>query len=195
MWIYLFQDNLAALALTMDPPAYHVLDRKPDPKTAPLPSITMWKLILGQSVYQLAVTFTLYFGGPTILSYHTAYEMGQLKTMVFNTYVWMQIFNMYRYVSLREKLDNILLKSNSSRQVDNKLNSFEGVQYNWLLITLSLIMSGGQVLIMFFGGKTFAVTSIDRAHWGISLVLGALSIPIGFMLRLIPDSVLPDRLW
>jgi Ca2+-transporting ATPase len=102
LWTYLFQDTLVALALATDPPALNVLDRKPDPKTAPFLNITMCKMILGQSVYQLAVTFTLYFGGATILSYHTAHEMGQLKTMVFNTYVWMQIFNMYKYISLRK---------------------------------------------------------------------------------------------
>jgi Ca2+-transporting ATPase len=100
MWINLFQDTMAALALATDPPARSVLNRSPDPKTAPLTNTAMWKMILGQSVYQLAVTIILYFGGATILSYHTAHEKAQLQTMVFNTYVWMQIFNMYKYVSL-----------------------------------------------------------------------------------------------
>jgi Ca2+-transporting ATPase len=98
MWINLFQDTLAALALATDPPDRSVLDRKPDPRTAPLINTSMWKMIFGQSAYQLAVTLILYFGGAAILSYHTPYETAQLETMVFNTYVWMQIFNMYKYV-------------------------------------------------------------------------------------------------
>jgi P-type Ca2+ transporter type 2C len=100
MWINIFQDTMAALALATDPPERSILDRKPDPKSAPLISITMWKMIFGQSVYQLAVTLILYFGGATILSYQTAQELDQLQTLVFNTYVWMQIFNMYKYVCL-----------------------------------------------------------------------------------------------
>lgn len=100
MWINLFQDTMAALALATDPPTPSILDRKPDPRSAPLITITMWKMIFGQSVYQLAVTLILYFGGAKILSYQTSQELDQLRTLVFNTYVWMQIFNMYKYVYL-----------------------------------------------------------------------------------------------
>jgi Ca2+-transporting ATPase len=96
MWINLFQDTMAALALATDPPAPTILDKKPDPRSAPLITITMWKQIFGQSAYQLAVTLILYFGGETLLNYHTDQELAQLQTIVFNTYVWMNIFNMYK---------------------------------------------------------------------------------------------------
>jgi Ca2+-transporting ATPase len=100
MWINLFQDTLAALALATDPPGRSILNRNPDPKSSPLINIAMWKMIIGQSIYQVAVTLILYFGGATILSYQTAQETAQLQTMIFNTYVWMQIFNLYKYVCL-----------------------------------------------------------------------------------------------
>jgi Ca2+-transporting ATPase len=89
---------MAALVLATDPPAPTILDKKPNPKSAPLITIPMWKMIFGQSVYQLAVTLILYFGGATILNYYTDLELAQLQTMVFNAYVWMNIFNMYKYV-------------------------------------------------------------------------------------------------
>lgn len=101
MWINLFQDTLAALALATDPPPRKILDRNPDPKSAPLITVSMWKMIIGQSIYQLAVTLILYFRGAEILSYHTAGEKQQLQTAIFNTYVFMQIFNMYKYVRFR----------------------------------------------------------------------------------------------
>jgi len=97
MWINLFQDTMAALALATDPASSSILDRKPDPRSEPLITIPMWKMIIGQSVYQVAVTLILYFGGTTILSYETAHEQEQLQTLIFNTFVWMQIFNMYKY--------------------------------------------------------------------------------------------------
>ena len=50
-------------------------------------------------------------------------------------------------------------------------------------------------MIIFSGGKTFVVTRLDAAQWGISVVLGALSIPVGVVIRLIPDRLLPTRFW
>ncbi len=98
MWINLFQDTLAALALATDPPQQRVLDRKPEPRTSPLITLDMWKTIIGQSVYQSAATLVLYFAGPRIFPYQTETDVQQVNTLVFNAYVWMQIFNMYKYV-------------------------------------------------------------------------------------------------
>jgi Ca2+-transporting ATPase len=53
----------------------------------------MWKMIIGQSLYQLIVTLTLNFAGNNILGYKTEFEKSQLPTLVFNVYVWMQICN------------------------------------------------------------------------------------------------------
>lgn len=90
MWVNLIQDTLAALALATDSPSSAVLDRKPEPKKAPLITATMWKMIIGQSVYQLGITLLLHYGGDRIFRYHTTHEKDQLATTVFNTYVWMQ---------------------------------------------------------------------------------------------------------
>lgn len=48
-------------------------------------------------------------------------------------------------------------------------------------------MIGGQVLIIFVGGRAFNVTRLNGPQWGISIVLGVLSIPMGIVIRLIPD--------
>ncbi|RMZ87248.1 hypothetical protein DV736_g5522, partial [Chaetothyriales sp. CBS 134916] len=69
LWVNLIMDTLAALALATDPPTKKILDRPPQPKSQPLITINMWKMIIGQSIYQLAVTFTLYFAGMRILNY------------------------------------------------------------------------------------------------------------------------------
>ena len=97
LWVNLIMDTFAALALATDPPAPSILDRKPDPKSAPLITVNMWKMIIGQAIYQLVVTFVLFFAGASILSYQSDHEKAQLSTLVFNTFVWMQIFNQYKY--------------------------------------------------------------------------------------------------
>lgn len=89
-------DTFAALALATDPPNPEVLNRRPEPKSAPLVTLNMWKMIIGQSIYQLMVTLTLNFAGNGILKYTSPLEMDSLETLVFNTYVWMQFFNQYK---------------------------------------------------------------------------------------------------
>ena len=51
--------------------------------------VTMAKMIIGQAVFQLVVTLILNFAGESILGYHH----DELKSLVFDTFVWMQIFN------------------------------------------------------------------------------------------------------
>lgn len=89
-------DTFAALALATDPPTRNILNRKPEKKSAPLITLNMWKMIVGQAIFQLGVTFILNFGGPRILNYRSPEELEQLRTLVFNTFVWMQIFNQYK---------------------------------------------------------------------------------------------------
>ncbi|KAH8722336.1 hypothetical protein GQ44DRAFT_622873 [Phaeosphaeriaceae sp. PMI808] len=172
LWVNLIMDTFAALALATDPPTRSLLDRKPDPKSAPLITLRMWKMIIGQAIYQLTVTFILYFAGKSILSYDSPREIEQLPALVFNVFVWMQIFN---------ALNN--------RRLDNHFNVFEGITHNWFFIVILLIMIGGQTLIIFVGGVAFSVTRLNGAQWGYSIVLGFLSLPIGMIVRLIPDEL------
>merc|ERR1712230_319989 len=92
LWVNLIMDTFAALALATDPPTPAILDRKPAGKRAPLITMNMWKMIIGQAIFQLTVTFILYFAGAQILGYNEEQDL-ELSTMVFNTFVWMQIFN------------------------------------------------------------------------------------------------------
>ncbi|KAE8145191.1 hypothetical protein BDV25DRAFT_165223 [Aspergillus avenaceus] len=171
MWVNLFQDTLAALALATDRPSRRILDRKPELRSSPLITIPMWKMIIGQSIYQLVVTIVLHFAGSSIFSYTTPEDKDGLQTAVFNTYVWMQIFNMY-----------------NNRQLENTINLLEGVSRNYLFICVSLLMMGCQILIIFVGGRVFSVVRLTGVQWAYSLVLGALSILVGFVIRLIPDE-------
>ena len=96
LWVNLIMDTLAALALATDPPQDSVLDRKPEPRGTGIISVTMWKMIIGQAIYQLVITLLIYYGSPSILSYDDNIEKAQLNTLVFNTFVWMQIFNQWK---------------------------------------------------------------------------------------------------
>lgn len=47
---------------------------------------------------------------------------------------------------------------------------------------------GGQILIVFVGGSAFQVTSMNGRDWGISIALGFMSIPIGFLICCVPNA-------
>ncbi|KAK7538187.1 uncharacterized protein J3D65DRAFT_621249 [Phyllosticta citribraziliensis] len=180
LWVNLIMDTFAALALATDPPSPSMLDRKPDPKSAPLITITMWKMIIGQAIYQLVVTFVLYFAGESILGYESQREKDQMGTLVFNTFVWMTIFNQM-----------------NSRRLDNRFNIFEGLHRNYFFILINCIMIGGQTMIIFVGGAAFSVVRLNGPQWAYSIVLGAISVPIGVVIRCIPDELInrciPER--
>ena len=185
LWVNLIMDTFAALALATDAPREKILDRKPSPKRAPLITTNMWKMIIGQAVYQLVITFVLYFRGFSLLGYQgqladlpdslrasrseTLHK--ELNTMVFNTFVWMQIFNEF-----------------NNRRLDNKLNIFEGVHRNWFFIGINCIMVGGQIMIIFVGGMAFGIKRIDGLQWGICIALAAPCLLWAILLRLIPDE-------
>ncbi|GAB1316888.1 plasma membrane calcium [Madurella fahalii] len=173
LWVNLIMDTFAALALATDPPPPSILDRKPDRKSAPLINTRMGKMIIGQAICQLAITLVLNFAGPTLLGYDMAdgHQATRLKTLVFNTFVWLQIFN---------EINN--------RRLDNRLNIFEGITRNYFFLVINLIMVGGQVLIIFVGGQAFSITPLDGKEWGLSIGLGAISVPWGVVIRKFPDE-------
>ncbi|MCJ1382658.1 plasma membrane calcium [Xylographa soralifera] len=173
LWVNLIMDTFAALALATDAPTEKILDRRPSPKSAPLITTNMWKMILGQAVYQLVVTFTLYFAGASILGYDVVRNpllQTQLNTMIFNTFVWMQIFN---------ELNN--------RRLDNKFNIFEGVLRNKFFLAINAIMVAGQILIVFVGGTAFQITRIDGTQWAVCLLCAAPCLAWAILLRCVPD--------
>ncbi|KAK9375629.1 ATPase P-type H+ transporting proton pump [Lipomyces chichibuensis] len=167
LWINLIMDTLAALALATDPPTEEILNRKPSKRTAPLISIIMWKMVIGQAIFQLTVTLILHFGGPTFLGYPD----DELRSVVFNTFVWMQIFNEF-----------------NNRRLDNKFNVFTGLHRNWFFIVITCIMVGGQVAISFVGGVAFSIVRINGTQWAICIVAAMLSMPWAVLIRCFPDA-------
>jgi Ca2+-transporting ATPase len=157
-----------------DAPTEEILDRKPVPKHASLFTMNMWKMIIGQSVYKLAVIFMLYFAGDKLLdgllSTNPEHRAKELDTVVFNTFVWMQIFNEF-----------------NSRRLDNKFNIFEGMFRNYWFLGINAIMVGGQIMIIYIGGQAFGVTRLSGALWGICIICSIACWPWAVVLRLIPD--------
>ena len=122
LWINIIMDTFAALALATDRATRALLDRKPDPKTAPLFTLDMSKMIIGQAIYQTIIVLVFHFAGPTFygLKLDDIKEHNELSAMVFNIFVFCQIFN-----------------SINCRRIDNKYNIFEGMFTNWYFLVIT----------------------------------------------------------
>ena len=122
LWVNLIMDLFAALAFVTDPASPVLLDRKPDKRTDPLFTVNMVKQILGQTVYQITMILMLYFLGFQILGLH--YHDDIVRSLIFNAFVFTQIFNSF-----------------NCRRLDRKLNVFQGMTKNWyfmVIITIGL---------------------------------------------------------
>ena len=136
LWINIIMDTFAALALATDPASPVLLNRKPDKKTDPLFTVNMIKQILGQSTYQIIVILIFHFLGTKILGLHVDDSTTQkhidliVQTLVFNAFVFAQIFNSF-----------------NCRRLGRELNVFEGILDNWYFIAITFI---GLSLVPYF---------------------------------------------
>jgi P-type Ca2+ transporter type 2C len=172
LWISLISD-LGFLALAIEFPDMH-LEPKPDPKPSPIITYRMSKMILGQVLIQLVVLLVVYFGWYNFMDYYYSGLLDMVgaqahrDTFVFNTFVWLQIFNML-----------------NTRRLDNHFNIFKGI--NWHFVLVALVIIGGQLLIIFKGNNAFKVVPLSSTEYAISIGIGCLSIFAGILLRMTPD--------
>ncbi|KAF7723041.1 hypothetical protein EC973_002417 [Apophysomyces ossiformis] len=170
LWVNLIMDTFGALALATDPPTPDLLQRVPEPRSAPLVNRSMWKMIFGQSLYQISLTLAMLYTDILQL----ADDAATLRTIVFTTFVFCQIFNQV-----------------NCRRIDNQLNILKNIKENDFFIVIFAVSVFGQVLIVECGGAAFQTTSLSIAYWTFSIAAGFLSIPIGAMIRMISDELFP----
>ncbi|KAI8888475.1 PMCA-type calcium-translocating P-type ATPase [Backusella circina FSU 941] len=171
LWVNLIMDTLAALALATEPPTDDLLHRKPISKYAHLINYRMAKMILGQAIFQIIVNLlVIYLGARIFHLSDSIYDQEVLRTMVFNIFVFLQVFNEI-----------------NCRRIDGSLNVFKDLFNNWIFIAVQVVVIVGQFLIVSYGGIAFKTVPLTLNQWIITVLIGSLSIPIGTVIRLIPD--------
>ncbi len=96
LWVKCIMDTFAALAFLIDRPTRDVLRHFPPPKKALLIDYQVGKMVLGQATYQLAVLLTLQYAGSRVFGSSIFANRSHVRSVVFNTFVWMQIFNVIK---------------------------------------------------------------------------------------------------
>ena len=169
LWVNLILDTLCALTLATGQPTKDLMEEPPVRRTQPLITNIMWRNILGQALYQIAVVLTLQFSGESIFDVNEKVK----DTLILNTSVLCQVFNQV-----------------NARKLEKK-NVFEGMHKSklfWGIIGITIIL---EVVVVEFLKKFADTERLSWKQWGACIGMAALSWPIGWVVKCIPVSDKP----
>eukprot|EP00741_Cyanophora_paradoxa_P024434 tig00022075_g23591.t2 len=178
LWVNLIMDTFASLALATEPPTEELLQRKPYQRDQSLISRFMMRFIAGHFVWQLFVFLVILFYGDVIFGVESGQgqEMSQHYTILFNCFVWMQLFNQI-----------------NARKLRGEQNVFAGITRNKIFVMVMVIEVLGQLLIVCSGGQAFKTVPISFKHWLCCIAIGSSSLVVYQFLRFIPLNLFPKH--
>jgi len=181
LWVNLIMDTMAALALATEAPTPDLMERPPHGRYSPLITYRMWRNIIGQVIYQLTVLLFTLYGAQTLpfLGIEgdavTKYQNVDTKpdylrtTLVFNSFVFCQLFNEL-----------------NCRVLNDELNIFKNIHKNYIFLVIMFISISIQILLVELGISFAQTAQLNIYHWLYCVVLGLLSLPLGLLLKFIP---------
>ncbi|RVW23005.1 putative calcium-transporting ATPase 13, plasma membrane-type [Vitis vinifera] len=169
LWVNLIMDTLGALALATEQPTKELMEKPPVGRKEPLISNVMWRNLLAQALYQIAILLTLQFKGQSIFGVSQKVK----DTLIFNTFVLCQVFNEF-----------------NARKLEKK-NVFKGLHKNKLFLGIIGITIILQVVMVEFLKKFADTERLDWGQWGACIGIAAASWPIGWVVKCIPVSDKP----
>jgi Ca2+-transporting ATPase len=164
LWVNLIMDTLGALALATEQPTQELMEKTPVGRTEPLITNIMWRNLLSQALYQIAILLTLQFKGESIFGVTERVN----DTLIFNIFVLCQVFNEFNARKLEEK------------------NVFKGIHKNKLFLGIIGITILLQVLMVEFLKKFADTERLNWGQWGACIGTAALSWPICWVVKCIP---------
>ncbi|KAL0486083.1 calcium-transporting ATPase [Acrasis kona] len=174
LWLNLIMDTFAALALATEPPSDDLMSRKPHGTEDNLITNNMWKNIFGQGIFQVTVLLIDVYAHTSIFgpigSKWSKKQDEEDYTLVFNIFVFCQLFNLF-----------------NARKINNEMNILQNITKSMIFVVILLICTAMQVLICELGYYVgFGTNGLNWLEWLVTIGVSSLSIPVGYLLRLIP---------
>lgn len=172
LWVNLIMDTFASLALATEVPTPDLLKRKPYGRDESLVSRPMLRSILGHALYQCGILTWIVFYGNHIFDTPLGRGLGhsalptQHFTMVFHSFVMMQVFNEI-----------------NARKIANERNVFAGMFTNHLFPTIIVFTIVVQFLLVIFGGVAMEVMPL-------TVEMHVAAVVIGFFAMLYNQAIL-----
>lgn len=167
LWVNLIMDTMGALALGTEPPSPKLLLRRPYKRNASLISRKMMRNIMIQSIFQMVVLGYLLVLGAE--HFDAEPESKVHLTIIFNTFVFCQVFNEV-----------------NARSIGDEVNAFKGLLQSGPFIAIILFTVLAQYGIVEYGGDFVRTVHLNQEQWIKCILLGALSLPLGGLMRFIP---------
>ena len=151
----------------------NLLQRKPYKRDSSLISLPMWRNIFAQASYQLGLLIFLLQRGPEIFGC----ESGSTHhfTIIFNAFVFCQVFNEF-----------------NAREIGDVFDPFKNLTSSPMFVAVIVFTVIAQWVIVEFGGDFTQTSPLTFDEWKITCALGAVSIPVGYIMRQIPISEDPE---
>jgi magnesium-transporting ATPase (P-type) len=188
LWINMIMDTLAAISLATEPPHPKAIKLEKQKKNDKLILPVMWRNILGQVGYQLLVLVVMLYSVPwwfgkgynlvdneNITFYDSSTDSiykQEHYTMIFHTFVLMNLFNQF----------------NSRKLGWRDFNIFDQFFNNFLFLLVVALEFGAQYAIIQFGGPIFRTTTLawDQHLTCFMFGIGAWLVSAG--LKAIPEQ-------
>jgi hypothetical protein len=143
----------------------------PVPRNDTLINKRMKLFIVGQSTFQIIVTFTLLYAGPAMLDIE---DRGlQHNTIIFNTFIFLQLFN----------------EINARKVHRNQFNVFEKSHKNIFFIFVMIFSVTLQMLMVYVMGDFAGTEPLGVRDMAITVLIPALSLPLGVLINFIGLSI------
>jgi P-type Ca2+ transporter type 2C len=91
------------------------------------------------------------------------------NTIIFNTFIFCQVFNEY-----------------NARSIFDEWNAFKDIEHNPTFILVTIITIGFQIILVEFGGDFLKTSPLTINQWLVTVALGAISLPVGVIMRFYP---------
>ena len=155
LWINVIMDTFAAIALCSEPPRPGLMKRPPKKRGESIVTRSMLGVILTTAAFYVAVMMLLLNGMATKGWFAGEGERaGDLTarqaTIFFTAYVFFQVWNQI-----------------SCRSLSPEVSGLRGLHKNPIFLAIAALIVVGQLLIVTFGGRLFAVEPLAALDWAV----------------------------
>lgn len=178
LWINLIMDTLAAIAFGLEPPRKETLSMRPKNLEEPFLTKTMLANIIVLGVFFIGLILAVEaFDLLGISEYADKVSAGEFALMkssvVFNCYVWFQIFHMF-----------------NARSVQCGGSAFANLLKSRSFFAIMAFVAVVQFAMVQYGGSILNTAALPIAVWFKILCLGATAVVVGEILRVIQRVII-----
>lgn len=186
LWLNMIMDLLAALALAAERPQPSVIKNPPVKNSDLMITLTMWRQILGMTVYITIVMIFMFFflddiQDLTFDSFSSAWYDTQGTPTPQNVYFTM-LFNIFVYLHLFNEI-------NCRKVKGDQYNVFDNLFTNFYFLGVFCATIAVQYCLIQYGGRMARCSPLTGPQHAFCILVGSTSIIASFALKLLPEKL------